>query len=46
MVRNLQSFLDEQEIERVVLDMRLSFGGDNTTYRQFLDFLCTDPRVY
>ncbi|HJS28118.1 MAG TPA: hypothetical protein VJ768_00740, partial [Anaerolineales bacterium] len=45
MAQEIREFLDGQEVERVILDMRLNFGGDNTTFRSFLELLSEDPRV-
>ena len=45
LVADIRDFLDGQEVERVVLDIRLNPGGNNTTYRNFLNFLSTDERI-
>ena len=45
MVNEIREFLDQQEVERVVLDLRLNPGGNNTTYRGFLTLLATDERI-
>ncbi|HAV77815.1 MAG TPA: hypothetical protein DCX53_10750, partial [Anaerolineae bacterium] len=45
LVREIQEILDQEVVERVVLDLRLNPGGDNTTYRSLLDLLSTDTRI-
>jgi len=45
MVNEIREFLEQQEVERVVLDLRLNPGGNNTTYRGFLTLLTTDERI-
>ena len=45
LVREIQEILDQQDVERVILDLRLNPGGNNTTYAPFLDLLSTDPEI-
>lgn len=41
----ISDFLDEQPVERVVFDIRLNPGGNNTTYPPVLDLLSTHPQI-
>jgi hypothetical protein len=43
--REIRNILDQQDVERVILDLRLNPGGNNTTYAPFLDLLSTDPEI-
>jgi len=45
LVREIQDILDQQEVERVILDLRLNPGGNNTTYASFLDLLTNNPEI-
>jgi predicted GH43/DUF377 family glycosyl hydrolase len=42
---DIREFLEQQEVERVVLDVRLNFGGNNTTYAPLLDLFSTHPQI-
>ncbi len=43
--RELGAFIDGNEFERVVLDLRHNSGGNNTTYRSLLRLLTENERI-
>jgi len=43
--QEIREILDQQDVERVILDLRLNPGGNNTTYTSFLNLLSTDPEI-
>jgi predicted GH43/DUF377 family glycosyl hydrolase len=45
LTREIENILDEQDVERVILDLRLNPGGNNTTYGSFLELLSTNPEI-
>lgn len=45
MANEIETFLEQQEVDRVILDMRLNFGGNNTTYPPLLEFLSSHPQI-
>jgi hypothetical protein len=43
--REIETFIEENEVERVVLDLRHNPGGDNTTYGSFLSRLSDNTLI-
>ena len=45
LTREIQDILDQQDVERVILDLRFNPGGNNTTYAPFLELLTNSPEI-
>jgi len=45
LTREIQDILNQQDVERVILDLRLNPGGNNTTYTPFLELLTNNPEI-
>ena len=43
--QEIREILDQRDVERVILDLRLNPGGNNTTYASFVDLLSTHPEI-